>query len=74
MDPRLKILILSGSKKGSQIYYPFFLKKSRQANPLQVPQWGPKGERYPLAGHFYISLNIYLIVFPSESLVREPPP
>jgi len=33
---------------------------------------GPLGrERYPLAGHFYISLNISLIVFLSESLVRE---
>jgi hypothetical protein len=31
-------------------------------------------ETYPLAGHFYISLNIYLIVFLSESPVWEPPP
>ena len=72
--PRLKILISSGSKKGTRIYYHFFLKKSRQASPLQVPQWGPYGERYPLAGHFYISLDIYLTVFLSESPVREPPP
>jgi hypothetical protein len=51
-----------------------FFKMFRQANPLQVPQWGPYRERYPLAGHFYIRLNMSLIVFLSESPVREPPP
>ena len=29
-----------------------------EANPLQVPQWGPYGEKYPLKGHFSLSLNI----------------
>jgi len=52
---------------------PFSLKESQQANPLQVPQRGPYGEKYPLTGHLYLSLNISLI-FPSESPVREPPP
>jgi len=51
---------------------PYSLKESRQANPLQVPQWGPNGETYPLTGHFYLSLNISLFIFPSESPVREP--
>jgi hypothetical protein len=74
MALRLKTLISSGSKKGPRINYPFFLKKSRQANPLHVPQWSPYGERYPLVGHFYISLSISLIVFLSESSVRERPP
>ena len=41
MAPRIKILIASGPKKGTRIYCYFFLKKSWQANPLQVPQWGP---------------------------------
>ena len=54
MAPRIKILIFSGSKK------------SRRANPLQVPQWRPlwgggekerENERDPLAEHFYISLT-----------------
>jgi len=40
VTPRFKILMPSGSKKGTQIYYPF-LSKVLQANPLQVPQWGP---------------------------------
>jgi len=52
----------------------FSLKKSWQANPLQVPHWGPFGERYPLTGHFCISLYISLFIFPSESPVRESPP
>jgi len=53
---------------------PFSLKESQQANPLQVPQRGLYGEKYPLTGHFYPSLNICLFTFPSESPVREPPP
>jgi len=72
MAPRLKILMSSGPKKGTQIY--FSLKKSWQANPLQVPQQDPCGERYQHTGHFYISLNISPFVFPSESPGREPPP
>jgi len=52
----------------------FSLKETWQANPLQVPHWGPYGEKYPLTGHFYLSLNISLFIFPSESPVREPPP
>jgi len=39
---------------------PFSLKQSRQANPLQVPQRGPYGEKYLLTGHFFLSLNISL--------------
>jgi len=38
----------------------FSLKKSQQANTLQVPQWGPYGERYLLTGHPYISLDMSL--------------
>jgi hypothetical protein len=54
MATRVKILMSSGSKKGTQKYYPFFSK-----NPLQVPQRGPYGKRYPLTGHF-LHLLIYL--------------
>ena len=53
---------------------PFSLKESRQANPLQVPQQGFYGEKYPHKGHFYLSLNIPLFTFPSESPIREPSP
>jgi hypothetical protein len=37
MIPRYKILMSSGSKKGTQIYYPLLSKKSWQAYPCQVP-------------------------------------
>jgi hypothetical protein len=43
------------SKKGTQIYCAVPSEKSWQPNP---PQRGPYGERYPLMGHFYISLDI----------------
>jgi len=44
----------------------FNLKESRQANPLQVPQRGPYGEKYTLTGHFYLSLNVSLLSFPQS--------
>jgi hypothetical protein len=57
----------SVSKKRNPDMLPFSLKESQQANPLQVPQQGPYGEKYPLTGHFYLSFNISLLIFPSES-------
>jgi hypothetical protein len=52
---RLKILMPSGSKKGTQIYF-LFPQKSRQTNPLQVPQQGPYREGGPPTGHLaYLS-------------------
>ena len=48
MAPRPKIFMSSGSKKGTQIHYPFLLRKSRQANLFQFPHRGPYEERYPL--------------------------
>jgi hypothetical protein len=60
MASRLKILLFSVSKKGTQIHFPFLSKTSQQANPLQFPQLGPYRERYPLKGHFYICLDISL--------------
>jgi hypothetical protein len=50
------------------------LKETRQANHFQIPQRGPFGEKYPLTGHMYVSLNISLFIFPSESPVKEPFP
>jgi hypothetical protein len=41
MAPRLKILMSSGSKKGTQIYYPFLSKSSGK----QIPSRFPNGER-----------------------------
>jgi len=71
MAPRLQIFMYSGSKKGTQIYYPFLSKSPCKRFPLQVPQWGPYGERCPLTEHFYISCDIY--VFISKALRKEQP-
>jgi hypothetical protein len=54
MASRLKILMASRSKKGTEIYF-FFLSKVPEKNPLQVPQQGPCGERYPFTGHLHLS-------------------
>ena len=59
MAPKLKILMSSGSKKSPDILS-FSFKKFRQANPLQLPQRAPYGQRHPLIWHFYISLGISL--------------
>jgi ssRNA-specific RNase YbeY (16S rRNA maturation enzyme) len=71
MAPRFNNVLWVQERNPDVLSFP--LKKSQQANPLQVPQWGPCGEGYLLTGHFYISLNIALFIFSSESLVREPP-
>jgi hypothetical protein len=56
MAPRLKILMASGSKKGTHIYFFLYLKMSRQTNTIQVPQQGPYGKGGPFTGHFaYLS-------------------
>ena len=73
MAPRLKILMSSGSKKGTQIYYPFLSKSPGKRTPSRFPNWALT-EWYLLTGHFYVSLNISPFIFPSESPVREPPP
>jgi len=62
------------SKKRNLDMLSFSHKEFRQAIPLQIPQPGPYGEKYPLTGRFFLSLIISLFIFPSESPVREPPP
>ena len=49
---RLKILMTSGFKKGTQLYSVHFLQKSRQTNRLQVPQEGSYREGGTPIGHF----------------------
>ena len=70
MAPRLKILMSSGFKKETQTYYPFLSKAPASYSPL--PQRCSYGARYPLTGHFYVSLDISLFMFPSRSPVRKP--
>jgi len=59
MASRLKTLMSCGSKKGTWIYYPFFPKSPDKRKPSGFPSGTPR-DRYPLAGCFYISLNISL--------------
>jgi hypothetical protein len=65
-----KLNVLWVQEKNSDILS-FLSKKSRQANPLQVPQRGLYGERYQLTGHFHISLDIYLFI--SKALRKDRP-
>jgi hypothetical protein len=51
MTPRLEILMASGFKKGTQIYFSC-LSKVPANEPLQVLQQGPYKERGPSTGHF----------------------
>jgi hypothetical protein len=67
MAPRLKILIASGSKNEPR-YTLLVSQKSRQMNPLQVPQQGPYGEGGLLTGHFAYISNPHLLGSP----VKEP--
>jgi len=56
MAPRLKILMASGSKKGTQTYISFSLKSPRKQTPSRFPKQGPYGERYLFTDHFvYLS-------------------
>jgi hypothetical protein len=73
MAPRLKILMSSGSKKGTQIYYPFLSETPGKRIPSRFPNRAPMERDMHLQGIF-VPINITLFIFPSESPVREPPP
>jgi len=70
MAPRLKILIASGSKKEPR-YTLLVSQKSRQTNPLQVPQQGLYGEGGPLTGHFVYISKTSSFGFPSKGAPRR---
>jgi hypothetical protein len=50
-----------------------FSQKSRQTNPLQVPQKGPYREGGPLTGHFAYLSKISSFGFPSKGALPEAP-
>jgi hypothetical protein len=62
------MLMSSGSKKGTQIYFSFSLKRLRQTNPLQVSQRGPYGESNPFTGPFCISLESLIKISPNKNI------
>jgi len=59
MAPRLKILMFSGSKKGTQIYYPFLSKSPASESPAGSPS-GPPWIEIPTYRTFYVALDISL--------------
>jgi hypothetical protein len=65
MGPRLNILMASGSKKGTQIYFPFY-QKYWQTNPFQVHQQGSYEERDLSTGHFAYLSKTSSFGFPSK--------
>jgi len=70
MAPRLKILMSSGSKKGTQIYYRFLSKSSGKRTPSKFPNGAPMERGTRLQGIF-TSLLIYL--FPVKEHFLEVP-
>ena len=67
MAPRLKILMSSGSKKRTQIYFPFLsIKSPGKQIPYRFPSGGPVERDTRLQGIF-TSLLIYLFLsFPQS--------
>ena len=55
MDPRLKILMTSGSKKGTQIYYFFPLKSPSKRTTSKYPSGAPMDRDTHLQGIWHIS-------------------
>jgi hypothetical protein len=77
MAPRLKILMSSGSKKGTQIYYPFLAKSPGKRIPSRFPQRGPywererEGEREIPAYRVFLHISWYISI--SKVLRKEGP-
>ena len=77
MAPRLKILMSSGSKKGTQIYYRFLSKSPGKQTPSRFPSRAPMERDTRLQGIF-TSLLIYLFntsfSVPSKGALPPGPP
>jgi len=63
MDPRLKILMASMSKKGTQIYFSFLSKVLENEPPPGSPT-GPLGRERPIYRAFCISLKNLIFQVP----------
>jgi hypothetical protein len=70
MAPRLKILMSSGSKKGTQIYYLFLSKSPGKRIPSRLPNGAPIERGTSLQGIFTYLL-IYLFI--SKALRKKRP-
>ena len=72
MDRRLNILMASGCKKGTQIYFPFY-QKSWQTNHFQVPQQVSYEYRGLFTGHFAYLSETSSFGFPSKGALPQGP-
>jgi len=63
MAPRLKILMASGSKKGTQIYFSFLLEVPANKPPPGSPT-GPRWRGRPIYRAFCISLKNLIFQVP----------
>jgi hypothetical protein len=73
MAPRLIIIMSSGSKKGTQIYFPFLSKVPAEEPPLGF-QTGPIWrERGPLTGHFAYLSKTSSFEFSSKGALPQGP-
>ena len=70
MAPRLKILLSSGSKKGTQIYYPFLSKSPGKRIPSSFPNGAPM-DRDTRLQCIFTYLLIYFFI--SKALEKEGP-
>jgi len=71
MTPRLKILMSSGTKKGTQIYYPSLSKSPWKQIPSRFPNRAPMERGTRLQGIFHLSWYIFL-TYLLGSPVKEP--
>jgi len=62
MAPRLKILISSGCKKGTQIYYPFLSKSPRKQIPSRFPNGAPMERDTRLQGIFTMVMMMLEVI------------
>jgi len=76
MAPKLKILMPSESKKGTQIYF-FLSLKNPGKRTLQIPQQGPLWREIPVYRAFFISRNPhknFSTFFLSKAIRKSAPP
>jgi len=69
MTPRLKILMSSGSKKGTQMYYPFLSKVPASQSPLGSPVESPRRDMPVSRAYLNISSRV-----PSKKALSKGPP
>jgi len=70
---RLKILMTSGSKKGTQIYYSFLSKVPANKPPSRFPERAPIEKEAHLQGLLHISQKTSSFGFPSKGSLPEAP-